>query len=200
MNARMICLPVLLLYATVSYAQQHTEPTVTNITTITVLNPGIRHEQKIGKLQTACVHAYMTTLKSASYSSANGFETSFYLDPAINLQGRQYYNAARRAAKGKPVTRNSMNYVSILVKTELSKQNLASGYLAANQRRPIVTTGLVWGFQRNYNSRFSLDVNFGAGYLFAKDRVHINNGVEKINTSGFTTVGQVSLGFWLNNR
>jgi hypothetical protein len=188
------------LLAALNSIAQDKNPEVENVTTLTILNPGLKHEQKIGTLQTVCVHAYITTLRSASYSSTAGFDAGFYLDPALNLQGRHYYNAARRAAKGKVITRNSMNYVSVLVKTEISKQNLASGYFAANRRRPIVTTGLVWGFQRNYNNHISLDVNFGAGYLFAKDRVYINDGVEKINASGFTTVGQVSLGFWLNKR
>jgi hypothetical protein len=46
--------------------------------------------------------------------------------PALALQYRYYYNAARRRAKGKRTEMNSLNYVSALVETDFYKENVSS--------------------------------------------------------------------------
>jgi hypothetical protein len=202
-SSRVIFSAALLLSGLVSFAQINAGVETVSLTTITFLNPGVKHEQKTGKKQTLCVHAYMATLTSETYSGANGFNMNFYLEPALNVQYRFYYNASKRAKKGKSIQRNSMNYISPLIKTEISKREMASiysGFPSQKTHRPIITSGLVWGLQRNYSRHFSLDINFGAGYLFVNDRAHRSGEFGRVNTSGFTTVGQVSLGFWLNKR
>ncbi len=68
-------------------------------------------------------------------------------------------------------------------------------------RRAINTFGLAWGFQRNFQNRFSLDLNLGGGYLYTKATT-INDAGQFIskNAGQFTTVGQLNLGLWLNKR
>ncbi|MEO7044164.1 MAG: hypothetical protein ABI091_02570, partial [Ferruginibacter sp.] len=67
--------------------------------------------------------------------------------------------------------------------------------------RAVKKFGIAWGLQRNYKSRFSLDMNVGPGYFFAKvTRQNIIGQFATENTSGFTILGQVNLGFWLNKR
>jgi hypothetical protein len=68
-------------------------------------------------------------------------------------------------------------------------------------RRACNTVGVVWGFQRNYRKRFSLDLNLGLGYLFSTATVLDNTGqTVRENLGEFTTLGQLTLGFWLNKR
>jgi hypothetical protein len=89
--------------------------------------------------------------------------------------------------------------VCSILETAFSKENISDSYYSEKDRRAINTLGLAWGLQRNYPNRFSLDLNWGGGYLFTKVTTMNSTGqfVSK-NTGQFTTVGNVNLGFWLN--
>ena len=85
--------------------------------------------------------------------------------------------------------------------TIFSKNAISSDHYFENNRRPINTAGIVWGMQRNYKSRFSLDFNVGLGYLFTTATLPDNNGhTIKENVGKLSSVGQLNLGFWLNKR
>ena len=67
------------------------------------------------------------------------------------------------------------------------------------RKRPMNTIGVLWGFQRNYKSRFSLDLNIGPAYLFARSSVPDTYGNPHKRTVGeFSTMGRITLGFWVN--
>ena len=96
---------------------------------------------------------------------------------------------------------NSLNYLSPTFKTIFSKNRISSSHYVEEFRRPINTVGVVWGMQRNYNNRFSLDFNVGLGYLFPTATFTDNTGQEiKGNVSKLSSLGQLNLGFWLNKR
>jgi hypothetical protein len=67
--------------------------------------------------------------------------------PALALQYRYYYNAARRKAKGKRTEMNSLNYVSALVETRFLQGKCFIQWMK-NNFVPQKYFGVVWGFQR----------------------------------------------------
>ena len=143
----------------------------------------------------------MNTSFAIGYSDAMGTTSSIYFDPALTLQYRYYYNSAKREAKGKRTEINSLNYVCAIVETTFSKESISSSYYPEKNHRAINIFGLAWGIQRNYQKRFSLDLNLGPGYLYTKVTTTNDAGqfIHK-NIGQLTTVGQINLGFWLNKR
>ena len=160
------------------FAQKIADLDVTDITKLTLVNPGVSFEKKVGKYQTFYGEAYMNISATIGYSSSLGATSVFHLDPAFTLQYRYYYNAVRRQEKGKKTEMNSLNYISPAWQVIFPK----------NSESALQTLSVNWGLQRNYNSRFSIDYSLGLGYVFTK-------------TMGeFTTVSRLSLGLWLNRR
>jgi len=191
----------LLIISINSFAQEKMQTDITNITKVTFLDIGISYEKKVAKFQSILGQAFMNTSISIGYSSSLGNTSSIKFDPALSLQYRYYYNYNRRQKKGKRTEMNSLNYLSPTFVTILTKKRISMSHYVENNRRPINTVGVVWGIQRNYNKRFSLDFNLGLGYLFTTASLPDNTGQTiKENIERFSTLGQLNLGFWLNRR
>jgi hypothetical protein len=82
-----------------------------------------------------------------------------------------------------------MNYISPLLKQKSQNGKWLPSIPVSHHKkthRPIITSGLVWGLQRNYSRHFSLDINFGAGYLFVND-----GRTEAANLEGSTHPGSL---------
>ena len=172
---------------------------VTRVTKLTFLNPGISREMRVVKLQTVYVQAFMNTSAYFSYSSSFGTEAGIYFDPALTGQYRYYYNAKRRAEKGKRTEMNSMNYLAGVWETDFTKAGVLDDNIDEEKRRAVNKLGVVWGLQRNGSKHFSLDLSLGFGYVFAKGTGIDENG-NKFSSpvSQVTSIGQINLGFWLN--
>ena len=176
------------------------EKITTDVTRVTFLNPGFSYEKSIGRSQTLYARAFMATSFSFSYSMAFGSDWQLYFDPGASVQYRYYYNYKARQQKEKRTEMNSMNYISPLFETVLSKNRINMDHPLEEKRRAIHTAGLVWGLQRNYEKRFSLDLQLGAGYVFTKVTAQGTDEKIKVNVGNFTTIGAFKLGFWLNKR
>jgi len=196
-----ICLLVLMLFASHAFGQKQTNVEVERVIRAAFFNPGFSYEDRIGRLQTIHFDAYFSTSAYYSYSSSLGADANVYFDPALMLQYRYYYNAPARESKGKRTEMNSLNYFGPQFDMTFTKAALKQNSFEEESRRPVYTFGFVWGIQRNYKKRLSLDLNLGLGYFFAKG-TELGPADEKVsvNQSNFTTVGNVSLGFWLNKR
>lgn len=194
----------LLLFSVLSincFSQDKESRQVTDVTKVTFLNPGMSYEKSVGTSQTVYGQAFMSTSFDASYSSTFGFNSSINFDPALTVQYRYYYNYNKRQQKGKRTERNSLNYLSAAFETAFSKNRVSDFQYIETSRRPINTVGVVWGFQRNYKSRFSLDLSLGAGHLFTSvTRIGPADEPIKDYYGRFTTLGDFNLGFWLNKR
>ena len=200
MQVRYLLFLFFMAFSTSCFAQEKTQSELVNVTKINFLNPGISYEKPVGKFQSLVGQAYLSTSFSLSGSSS-GTQSSISFDPALSLQYRFYYNYERRQKKGKRTEMNSLNYFSPTIQTIFSKQRISSSHFMEINRRACNTVGVVWGFQRNYRKRFSLDLNLGLGYLFTTARVQDNTGqIVRENVGEFTTLGQLTLGFWLNKR
>ena len=190
----------LLLLTTTCFSQSDTETDITDITKVTILNPGLSYEKRIAKFQSLYAQIFLNTSAFIGYSSSFGFNSGIYFDPAFTIQYRYYYNSAKRETKGKRTEMNSLNYVAAIINIVYSKNRLSSEHYVENNQRAINKFGLAWGFQRNYKKRFSLDFNLGPGILFAKATLPGDTGPVIKNVVQFTGVGQLNLGFWLNKR
>lgn len=198
-NLRNLFLLLLLLISLHSSSQDHEKSEITDLTRASFFSPGISYEKKVGKLQTLCARAFMSTSIYFSYSSSLGTKSGIDLYPALSLQYRYYYNSAERKAKGKRTEMNSLNYVSAIAEMVFFKETVSSN--GDTDIRSLNSFGIAWGLSRNYLKRFSLDLSAGPGYLYAK-RTTLNEFGEYItaNEGEITLVGQISLGFWLNKR
>ena len=174
---------------------------VTNVTKFTLLDPGFSYEARIGKNQTIYGQVFMNT--SFTYSDYFGTDYSIYFDPALAFQYRYYYNGKRRQQKELRTEMNSLNYIAPVYEVIFSRAALTSDYYTEDNRRAINRLGVVWGFQRNYKDRFSLDVNLGLACKFGKSTAldYMGNPVSLSETAA-DVVGlrQINLGIWLNKR
>ena len=196
MKLKAISFFTLLLASTASFSQEETD--ITNLTKLTFLNPGISREIRVAKLQSIYLQAFMNTSAYFSYSSSLGTDGGVNFDPAATVQYRYYYNAKKRAEKGKRTGMNSLNYITGLVETIFTSAAISDGDLNEDNRRPVTKIGAAWGIQRNGIKHFSLDLNLGLGYVFAKGTAYDINGLNKSSpVSQFTLLGQLNLGFWL---
>ena len=96
---------------------------------------------------------------------------------------------------------NSMNYLAFISEFMASKAALTDEYVNEGNRRLISRFGIGWGLQRNYKGRFSLDLNFGIGYVISKGTWVDDNGqYQTRNINKATSMGQINLGIWLNKK
>lgn len=174
---------------------------VTTVTKATFLNPGISYEKGIGKNQTVYLQGFLNTSAEFVYSSEWGASSDISFDPAFTLQYRYYYNIPSRQAKGKRVEMNSANYISPVFQMSLSKEYVSEVFAKRNPQL-IYQFAAVWGLQRNFAKRFSLDLNIAPGILFTKQvSENIDTRQPKFtNLVEYSTFSQVNLGFWLNRR
>jgi hypothetical protein len=189
---------ILILIPANCFCQSIGNSDIANVTKITFFNPGISFEKRIKTFQSLYVQIFMNTSFSIGYSEALGNTSSLYFDPAATLQYRYYYNSAAREAKGKRIEMNSINYVSFILETTLITERILLVDYTKKEHYPLIKFGAGWGFQRNYKKRFSIDLNFGVGSLFAKTTTNGTGQLAIKNIRKFTTLGQLNLGFWLN--
>ena len=201
MQLKTFAILLFLVISTHCFSQEKLHTNIVDITKVTFLNPGISYEKRIGKFQSIVGQAFISTSFSIGYSSSMGARSSINFDPALSLQYRYYYNYNSRQNKDKRTEMNSLNYVSPTFMTIFSKNRVSTDHYIENNRRPVNTAGIVWGIQRNYKSRFSLDFNLGLGYLFTTATLPNNTGqAVKENVGKLTSMSQLNLGFWLNKR
>src|SRR5690606_10719167 len=103
------------------------------------------------------------------------------------LSFRNYFNFHKRELMEKNIRRNSGNYFALLTMVASKPLNQDKDY-DENLNNRMVNVGIVWGMQRNYSSRFSLDLNIGAGYA------------KMGHSSGISPIGEINLGLWLGKR
>ncbi len=198
-NKISILLGVILISVT-CFCQGTEKPDITDIAKITFFSPGISYEKRIGNYQSLYGQIFMNTSFFLGYSEALGVTSGIHLDPAATLQYRYYYNAVTREAKDKRIEMNNLNYVSFILTTTLITEKIKLVDYTEKDHRDLKELGIAWGFQRNYKSRFSLDLNVGVGCFFTRTITIGSGGLVTENIVKFTTLGQLNLGFWLNKR
>jgi hypothetical protein len=166
---------------------------------------GPAYEHSLGKNMSAKLqlgfYATTQTFIDLGIGTTSSSATYYFLHPGGNLSLRSYYNYNRREKLGKNVSRNTANYFALvgmyLAKpfynfspdcscTDFNGNPIRNDVFANETATRGLLAGMVWGMQRNYKGRFSLDLNVGIGYNYS----------EKIPTLLSTT----TLGMWLFSR
>lgn len=180
-----------------STAQQKTY--ATPVLTATFLSPGLTYEHPVvnkltikGKVAFAVGWSFVT-------SSSFGQSYSFSPTGVVASQLRYYYNFALREQKGKNIAHNSANYISFLAKYSYSGITYYRGdsfsesfggprNYSVKEASHMPNVGIVWGIQRNYKNRFSIDCSIGPS-IYAP---LVNNE--------FNFIADISIGIWLGRK
>ncbi|GAB4094416.1 hypothetical protein [Flaviaesturariibacter terrae] len=207
MNRRLPLFLACLLVALAASAQEaaDTSAGIRDLLRVTFLSPGVTYEKRVGRFQSVLAEAFGTLSFSLASSSALGTRSDAHIDPALMLQYRFYYNQRAREAAGRRTANNNLNFVGPLYRVYWSRRRLNDVSLAEPEARAVHSLGAVWGIQRNYPKRFSLELSLGLGYYFSKNiRYEYNQNGDVVkstqNVNGYTSVGQFSIGFWLGKR
>ncbi len=202
MNARTLITLVLLItgvHCTAQYSDVADD--ITDVIKVNIWSPGLGYEKRIGKYQSLYLQGFLSLSGGIGYSSSQGFLSHLFIDPTLSLEYRYFYNFRSRQERGKRVDMNSANYLSPFIRTQFANREYVDEAGNIDKKRKAITAvGVTWGLQRNFNSRLSIDVNVGAGYVFKGDN-YIDDGELFTNRNGqFFIPTRVSLGFWLNKR
>ena len=168
---------------------------------VTFLNLGLSYEKAVGRTTTLYAHGFLVGSLSVGSNNFLGDDINFFVDPALNLQYRFYYNYYQRQDKGKRTAKNSMNYLAPVYELIFSRAAANLNYLIEENRRAVNRIGVVWGFQRNYANQFSLDLNLGLGYKLTKGSYYdMNNQLATRNTQQLDFISRINIGMWLGRR
>ena len=169
-----------------TFAQKDDKTGVSNITKLNFLLPGVSLEQKFSKFKTIYIFAYLDffLVKTNSYY---GSKSHLNVAPSLDLEFRNYYNFKTRMKNNLRTEMNSLNYIA-----PVYTASYVNSPPNSNKMKLIQQFGAVWGIQRNYPRRFSLDLNVGLGYLF--------NATSYSNNNSIWPIAQFTLGVWLNKK
>lgn len=178
-----------LLYTIVATAQQ--QATTQKVATISFVSPGFGYEQPIANHFTIKGRAALTF--NWSYSSSDFFGNKFEIAPSplAATQLRYYYNMNRRERNNKRTTLNSANYLSLLIKYSYSNRYYhygSDGNYSYNLPTHAVDGGIVWGLQRNFRNRLSLDCSVGPSLY------------NPIVNKEFSLIADITFGIWLGAK
>jgi hypothetical protein len=181
-------------------AQDTSQTETTNVSRVTVFSPGFSYEHKTGKNQTLYVHPSIGIGLGFNYSDAMGFRAFSDITPMLITHYRFYYNGSRRAGKGKRTAMNSMNYLAPMAQVAFVNRSQWNDNHYETRRQTDYALAGLWGMQRNYGRRLSIDFNAGLGMYFWSD-VSIHSG-RKLHSwrSQVSPATQFTLGFWLNKQ
>jgi hypothetical protein len=176
-------------------------PGAENVFKANLIAPGLSYEKRIGYRQTLVAEAYLAPYFAFSYSSNFGSDFYFALMPGVEAAYRYYYNGSRRADKGYTTSLNNMNYFSFVYIPTVTDVAISDAYVDETRKRVVHTIGVVWGFQRNYRNRISLDLYIGPGCMIGKS-TDINASGQYYSKVGIapTIVSTITMGLWLNKR
>ena len=191
-----------LLFACYSLnAQSDSQKVVANVTRLAIINPGFSYETTIGSKSTLYSEVGLAPFIRMGWAAVEAEGFKFRMDPFVNLQYRAYYNFKRRTEKKLRTDLNSLNYIAPSLGISYSKNAIHSDGYDEPDRRVLSSVGVYWGMQRNFKSRFSLDLMIGPGYLFGKTTY--NDGVGGSYSEGdgrFVLNTRLILGLWLNKK
>ncbi len=198
MKVKISCFGFFLVICIKSICQQ---PDVDNLLKLTLANPGLSYEMKIGKLQSFYVHPFMKTsmhLQGGSFLFIPyNVHTHYFFDPALALQFRQYYQTGKQKRKQKDYFLNNMNFVALYEEMFYTKKPL---YRQVSKRKGYNKIALVWGLQTNITPRVSFNSILGYGYLFPLKPFYYSNGEKMEEMLMETPIVQLTFSLLLKKK
>jgi putative salt-induced outer membrane protein YdiY len=173
-------------------------PATQDLLRISLIDPGISYEKAASPKNTVSLHGVLRSRLSVGFSSSQGNTSDLYFDPSVALQFRHYYNLAKRQSQDRRISKNSGNYLVGLTEVLFSKETLKSYHLEKPGRRTLHGFSLGWGFQRNYKSHISLDIQLGVNFRYGRGTYYNHNTEISRTVSGrVSEMIQVRLGCWI---
>ena len=195
-----ILFSLLISLPTLSLKAQESDD-VQDVFRISLLTPGFSVEKRVGKNQVLYGSIYtrlslllgVKELYTSNNSGIMGSTTEpivkLFVDPALFLQYRYYYNLQKRSGAGKNILNNSGNYIAPAYRLIYSKVPMPGIYSTYSdnitlpapikdfdisaKKRPVNMAGVLWGLSRTYDNIF-LDLNVGLGYMFTNSEYEIS--------------------------
>lgn len=157
---------IVIALPTTSFAQSQDTIRTESVFRFEVITPGLSYEAPVGLYSTLRVKVSMYSLARSIYVfSERKSGLSRHTFPHADLQYRLYTNLTKRSVTGKTIHENSGNYISLKVLI-LFPETLAPGSNHGNS----TWIGPVYGLQRKFSSRLSIDLAAGIGYqILASD-------------------------------
>lgn len=87
----------------------------------------------------------------------------FFIAPELNLEPRWYYNLEKRAKRGKNISNNSANFLTI--KTGLRSNIFEILHDRGKSAENSISFVPKWGIRRNLGKYFNYEAGIGVGYL-----------------------------------
>lgn len=153
---------------------------------INVINPAVSYEKALGSktsLDASLGFGYNFSYPNLSLAADDGFQYIFA--PFVDVQGRYYYNFAKRQENGKSVSQNSGNFVAVRTLYTGPTSESLSSYFRTDDH--FFAVGPTWGLQRKYNR---VNLLFSVGPILYFDTMG-NSGFFPINP-------EINVGFNLN--
>lgn len=151
-----------------------------------IINPGIAFEKSLGKtttLETGIGFGYNLANENLEEFTVGGWQYIFA--PFVDIQGRKFYNLAKREGNGKSIQGNSGNFIAARM--------LYTGPAAASSITRFsdhtFAVGPMWGLQRNYG-KLNLQTSVGPTFNF-----------DTLGNSGWSILSiELNLGINLNKK
>lgn len=143
-------------------AQIKEQSTTEALTKIEVMTPGISHELPVGDIHTIRAKLSVLSVVRSAVVFSDRFQTGVrsHWFPVVDLQYRRYSNLTKRKDKGKRSAQNSGNYLALKTIAYLPEQ------FNNFELDDSIWLGPIWGMQRQFSDRWSLDFAAGLGYEF----------------------------------
>jgi len=167
-----IFIAALILCATIARAQD-AEPTATVEKSIFNVQPGFLGLYANNEYGLSSHIALRTEVGLEAGFTVRTDDSEWAILPMVNLEPRFYYNIEKRAGKGRNVSGNAANFVTI--STRLNPDAVI--YSTNGETRMATSLAFIpkWGIRRNIGtSNFNYEVGIGLGYytLLGKDKKH----------------------------
>lgn len=101
-------------------------------------------------------------LRSEIGFNAGILHSDFFMAPVISVAPKYYYNLSKRLEKGKDISGNSGNFLSIQTNYSPDWFIVASDNVNVTNQISIVPT---WGMRRNIGNHFNYELGAGIGWL-----------------------------------
>lgn len=128
---------------------------------LTFLGASASYEKSISKRNTLNFEAGLNYGFFYAYSDALGDNFGYTLAPNLSVEGRHYYNLDKRLRKGKSITNNSGNFLSLALGYTFTPIAYNNAY---NNPSAVITPS--WGMQRGVGKRFSFEMLLGFSFRY----------------------------------
>jgi hypothetical protein len=186
------------LVAFTSMAQTSSDDVI-DLYKVNVTWPGLSVEKRVNQLRTVQLEiAVRPAFRNFPLWTTTDSIFRLGMDPSVAIQYRAYSDPARRISRGRSTAQNSMNFFAFHFQSRYVDRNLGFFDLFDLRFRGLRNNlGVVWGIQRNYPEKTSLNAFIGGGFT---GFLPINSPSGNSLTARPALFGGLRVGFWFKKK